>query len=388
MSYKEQYRQENEAVAERTLLVSERIAQIASDHAAETPAPFSDYFEKESKFLTLVFEIVKMEEEGVLDNLHAEKGEAYNRALYEDLLSDAAYEKSYLNPAYAVNMLGEEYGGLLCFLASELRQTIGCAYEGKKYHVTICAELFSECFGLFAGEELPEKKELEQTLYWFFHDYSEIFSEETVRGMVDPEEDFFVGLIKHADLSKEDYLYRSGAYIGENEKKLHAYLNTLSEEEIKSMANTYTEGYRIGFEVTGKDLSKKKTVCMEYPAGFERVMREAVSNFEAMGLRPTVYREADSSFRGLGNAKRGYYSPSLYRQYAYDHKNDKAYYLDKAFVERRLETLKCAYEKYADLAAVHGGPAVVETFGEADFTPMNKKEAASYTEKQNSLNVF
>ena len=34
----------------------------------------------------------------------------------------------------------------------------------------------------------------------------------------------------------------------------------MSDEEIQSMADTYTEGYRIGFVMTGKDLSKKKTV--------------------------------------------------------------------------------------------------------------------------------
>ena len=168
MSYKEQYRQENEAVAERALLVSERIAQIAADHAAETPAPFSDYFEKEAKFLTLVFEIVKMEEEGVLDSLHAEKGEAYNRALYEDLLSDAAYEKSYLNPAYAVHMLGEEYGGLLCFLASELLQTIGCAYKGKNITSRFVQNCFRSALVCLPARNCPKKRNWSRHYIGFF----------------------------------------------------------------------------------------------------------------------------------------------------------------------------------------------------------------------------
>ena len=46
------------------------------------------------------------------------------------------------------------------------------------------------------------------------------------------------------------------------------------------MADTYTEGYRIGFEVTGKDLGKKQTVQLRYPIGFERMVRAAVRNFE------------------------------------------------------------------------------------------------------------
>ena len=61
---------------------------------------------------------------------------------------------------------------------------------------------------------------------------------------------FFMVKIILSDLS---YLYQYGFYIGENELGIAAFLNELSEEEIQSMADTYTEGYRIGFEITGKD---------------------------------------------------------------------------------------------------------------------------------------
>lgn len=386
MSYKQIHREENEAVLQRRQLVCERIENIATQKVSEVPDPFADFFKKEASFLQLTEEVRKMEETGKLDGLSEAENAEFNRMLYADLLGEA-YEKSYLNPAYAVQKLGSEYGAMLSFLASELRATIGCAYEGKMLHFTILEELFVEIYVLFTDEELPQAREVQKTLYWFFHDYSEIFSEEAVRSMVDPDEDFFTEIIMQSDLSNPAYLYRSGAYVGANELGLHTYLNTLPEADIQAMADTYTEGYRIGFEVTGKDLSKKKTVNIEYPLGFERVVRAAIQNFEKMGLKPTIYREADSSFRGFGNAKRGFYASSPNRQYEYDHKNDKALYLDKAFVERRLETLKCAYEKFADLAAGHAGPAVIETFGEANFDPTNKPEAASYTEKQNELNV-
>lgn len=59
-----------------------------------------------------------------------------------------------------------------------------------------------------------------------------------------------------------------------------AFLNRLTDEEIQAMADTYTEGYRIGFEVTGKDLGKKQTVQLRLPIGFERMVRAAVHNFE------------------------------------------------------------------------------------------------------------
>lgn len=62
----------------------------------------------------------------------------------------------------------------------------------------------------------------------------------------------------NADLNDLRYLYRYGVYIGENEKKMASFLNRLTDEEIQAMADTYTEGYRIGFEVTGKDLGKSR----------------------------------------------------------------------------------------------------------------------------------
>lgn len=75
-----------------------------------------------------------------------------------------------------------------------------------------------------------------------------------------------------------------------------------------------------------------------------------------------------------GHGKRGCYSVAANRQFDYDHRNDNAWYLDKAFVERRLEVPREAYEQYKDLAAVYGGPAVQEVFGEEPFAPVQKKK--------------
>ena len=56
------------------------------------------------------------------------------------------------------------------------------------------------------------------------------------------------------------------------------------------MADVYTEGYRIGFVNTGKDLSRKGTVEIRYVIGFERVVKAAIKNFKAMGLKPVFCR--------------------------------------------------------------------------------------------------
>ncbi len=49
----------------------------------------------------------------------------WNDRLYEDILP-ANYGTSYGNPAYAVSVLGEEYGQLLSFLYTEESEVLLC----------------------------------------------------------------------------------------------------------------------------------------------------------------------------------------------------------------------------------------------------------------------
>ena len=98
-----------------------------------------------------------------------------------------------------------------------------------------------------------------------------------------------------------------------------------------------------------------------------------------------IYREAVNSFQGMGKTPRGCYVKSLNRQYLFDHKNDRAYYLTKEFNRRRIEALRAAFESHKEKANLQGGPAVLETFGEEDFLPVMKESASHYTDVQNEL---
>lgn len=73
----------------------------------------------------------------------------------------------------------------------------------------------------------------------------------------------------NSDFNDVRYLYYYGEYVSENEKRTAMHLNELPLETIQKMADVYTEGYRIGFVNTGKNLSKKATVNIRYTLGFE-----------------------------------------------------------------------------------------------------------------------
>lgn len=135
------------------------------------------------------------------------------------------------------------------------------------------------------------------------------------------------------------------------------------------------------------DISKKKLVNIRYSIGFERMMRAAVRQFRAMGLEPVIYRYAVHSINKRQMIKIGYGSTSPNKQYEFDHRCDSAIYLDKALINRKLENLRKAYEEYASEAAVFGGPACLEIFGETPFQPVQKEDVYTYHKGQEQLEV-
>ena len=385
----EEFTVSQKILEERYGLAVERIRAISQE--AYGRKEFKDYFDRMAAFLLLLDDTKSFLEKGGLDNAPLEELQKRNLSLYADVLP-GHYEESYANPAYAVKMFGEEYGRLLCGLYFRLRQLIPPVYEGRLEDMAAEMELFLEIYTAFnyaaadcaegtgasdtgaeqAGVSLPGVEEIRNILYWHISDNEDREEERLVRNRVSPENRFCVDIVMNSDLSDVRYLYRYGKYVSENELETARYLAALPQETIATMADTYTEGYRIGFEVAGKDLSKKKTAEIIYHIGFERMIRRAIENFAALKLQPVIR---------LGTLEGG----TINRQYLYDHKDDNGLFLDRRYVNRSLEAVHAAFEKYREEACGYAGPAVVETFGEADFEPVNKPEAVRLSEEQDKL---
>lgn len=381
MKYWEMFREENEAVAERHELALERIRQFAAEETVEEP--YRDYFRRTAEFILMAEDIFGKQNSGELEKLDLDEAKALNHRLYEDVLP-GQYGESYANPVYAVERLGQDFGRYLSFLYTEIRGMIVYAFESRMADMTILEEVFIEAYNLFEGET-PELKELKEILYYFVSDYCDVMLTYRVRETLDPSLDFAKSIIMDSDLSDLRYLYRFGEYISESELKVASFLNSLPEETVRKMADTYTEGLRKGFVASGREYKGKKTVQIRYHIGFERMIRMAVENFRKMGLEPVISRAAVGTINRAATRTNGYCATPANRQYDYDHRYDSAIYLDKAFKERKLSVLKVAYEEYKTLARGYAGPAVVETFGEEGFTPENKQEAFALSDKQEKL---
>ncbi len=370
----------SELLEERLRPVAERIRQIPGETLV--PKQYQDYFTICAEFICQVLPICEEEIPG--GNLSLEELQNRNQALYSDILPEN-YETSYANPAVAVKAFGEKMGQYLSMLYCEIRHCIAFAYEKRYWDLTVLCELFAEVYSCFTDGEVPSAGEIRDILYWFFSDYSEEMISTRIREQVDPSLTFASDIVMHADLCDLSYLYRYGEYITENELDVATYLNTLSETEIESMAHTYTEGYRLGFVHAGIDLSKKKTVEIRYTIGFERMIRAAVKQFAAMGLRPVMFRYAQHALSRRQVARVGFVATPANPQYTYDHRMDDALFLDEDFVSRKLRVTQMAYEKVKEEAAVYAGPACMDTFGEETFVPVNKPECITYTPHQQKL---
>ena len=382
MSREEMLEQRNEACRERHVLAVDRLRSIVAEETV--PEKYLSYFQDVTIFLLELENVRRKIADGSWERYSLKQKQSLNEILYSALLEEH-YKKNYANPAYAAEKLGLEMGRLLSLLCAETRSGIPYAFENRMDYLTILYELFIEVYNCFENTEEPELKEIRDILYWYASDYCDVFLADRIEEQINPECSFAADIIEHADLDTDDYLYSFGEYITENELGTAHYLRTLPEETLRKMADVYTEGFRIGFINTGKDLSIKSTVNIRYTLGFEKVVRFAIENFRKMGLEPVIYRAASSVVTKREQYKIGYHGAIANQQYEYDHRQDQALFLDKRYIERRLEVAKTVYEKNKELAAGFAGPACMETFGEKPFSPETNEAAPVYSDSQRGL---
>lgn len=379
MNYQELWKEDNAAIRERYELALERIKMIREEHTVS--AELQDYFIQAANVVEAATEYLDFD----YRQYSMEELEAGNQRLYGELQAEA-YEKSYANPQYAEKQLGDN-GKVLSFLYTELLSLHRYARESRCSELTIHMELLIEIYNLYEDQDAFDIREVQKAIYYFYYDYCDVLVPDRTQEMYDARLDRYVQLVEQADLSDLRYLYGYGEAISTNEIRTAQYMNQLSQEEIDRLAFVYTDGYREGFEIAGIDLSKKKYVNLHYAVGQERMIRAAIRQFRELGLEPIIFLPAVSRLNQRQNRRNGVVATPVNRQYDYDHRYDEGIYLDSALMERKLEVLEQSYETYREFMQGYAGPAVVETFGEAPFEPVEKPESIALTKKQQDLTV-
>ena len=368
MQYQNFRRESNELYEERLELVMERIRQIAA--STEIAEPYTPCFQEMAEHLVFIYALVQKGCKDAVALMTEEEGRAIQERLYAAMRPEV-YAHSYLNPVYACERMGTAYGRIFSMLYAELTSFYPSLMEGRYQMLCLYAELFVELYNRMEDPETTPQT-LRGDIRSFMRDNSELFHENRVMTMLDPDYDYCTSIVMGAELSEPAYLYRYGYPVTKKERRLAAYLEDCKQEEIREMAEAFTDGYRTAFETGRRDIRTKKTVQLRYPIGAERMARAAVSDFEEMGLRVTMSP----------------YAASINRQFDYDHAQDRALWLDKAYVERSLESLRCILEREKIRAAGHAGTAVIRGGKEEPFLPEKNSVRLTYHNQQKKLAAY
>ncbi len=263
-------------MVERYELSIERIKNILDEKTVEEK--YIPFFQELSRFIMLLDNTTQLLVTGKWDSLALEEKAIINQELYKDILP-TTYKNSYSNPSKCVQEFGKEIGQILSLLYFEVRAQIAYTYEKDMESAVISNELFIQIYNCFE-QEVVDVEEIKEIIYWYASDYCDVFVPKFVREQIDPSASMAKDIIMNSDIDSIDYLYDFGEFITDVQIQTAKHLQTMSKDKIDKLANAIVEGFRVGFINTGKDLSKKKSVNVQYVLGFEKFVKRVVELFE------------------------------------------------------------------------------------------------------------
>ena len=121
MCAKEIQKERNKQYEERHVLAVGRLRGIVSEETV--PEQYLSYFQDVAIFLLELENVRRKVESGEWNRYSVDEMRSINEILYSDILGDR-YEKSFGNPAFAVEQFGPEMGRMLSLLYAEMRSGI------------------------------------------------------------------------------------------------------------------------------------------------------------------------------------------------------------------------------------------------------------------------
>lgn len=280
------------------------------------------------------------------------------------------YDKSYANPAYMVSLFGKELGPVLATYAKLNKDAVEDAYchrrfvladliefyievQKKLLHGQVRAEGVAALLKQYVKGQLSAKTEIQ------FHKEFNVSN----AGWTD--------LILNEDLLQPYYLYQFGLPVSEQEEQLQKFFAALPQNEIDRLAKTTADGFKKGFARDNKDIKKKNTAALYYPMGMERLVKQTMQLLRAeLEVEPYV-----TNIRSAG----------INQQYLYDHRFDRALYLDEEYCAQYKAAVEKLVVDNETMLQGYGGPVVIESFGEIPFEPIIKVENLKMSPEQDEI---
>ena len=166
-------------------------------------------------------------------------------------------------------------------------------------------------------------------------------------------------------------------------EEAHEFLDRVQNGGVLPLITSCSPGWIKYCEHYFPDMTENLSSCKSPQQMFGAIAKSYYA--EKMGLKPVIYRAAVSVLTKRQHYKIGYCGAVANKQYEYDHKDDQAIFMDKKYLERKLEVMQTTYEHYKKEAAGFAGPACIDMFGEEPFEPVAKETVAKLSESQEEM---
>ena len=346
-----------------------KVQNIFIEIQAQDKTHYTRYFEQLAQWILLIAEYEKDFSKEYLLKHTFEELKSFNEILFNEIKPEN-YEKSFLNPEYAVQAFGEKTGQLLCVFYSGFRSFISYATTHMIFKINRSIVQFIQMYEIYCqkGEDYEEFKKIVTYPYW-----AETYESRTLGFDMryNPEYAYLTDFIENTDLTDLRYLFYFGNYISDYEIRMAQFVNQLAQDKIDKVMKQTAIAYVEGFKESNKDYTKRKNVVLISMLGMERFTKTLLKELRNFGFNPIVP---------------SLFSKNINQQLGYDHRFDNALVMDEEFVKHSLIESERAIKDYEAILSQCSGSIYFDPFGEEPFAPVNKTAALKLSPEQIEIN--
>lgn len=322
---------------------------------------FKNFLDNASDFVTSLICL----EENINDELFTKSSleslKKQNDGLFNEITNEG-YKKSYLNPDYACEVLGNKLGPIAFCIYSDIYKSIKFAFTHEKDNLidlkVLIEKLKSQC----------DKEEASMAVYREFKIKTlRLQVLEIMEDRYNISNNFVRDIIKNSNLNELNYLYRYGKRISEYEICVAKFFQSYDKEKIKATANLIVNAFFQSVIVENKEIGDRKEISIVFNIGQELLVRDIMLILKEKG------------YHGFAPLP---YGIEENRQVSYDHRFNNALILDEEFKNLFIEKIKQEYKEKERVLSRHAGMVLFESFGEEPFSPADKNSALKFSKEQ------
>lgn len=281
-------------------------------------------------------------------------------------LKSEAYQTSFLNPSYAIQVY-PELGDILSAFYYDLQSMIRDCYHSNQEMLDV---KFKMAYQMIHVLKSTPTRELCLSIYRNYCEQLLQYQEDLkIKQNYNYEDSYYQGIVMNSDPCDLRYLFKYGIYISENEIKAALLMMEYDEDKIKQLGELMVDAYLKGFVVRNKE-SKRFASRLIQIVGYERIGKHIIEY---------------STQKNLISFVADYVSTPISEQAILDHSEDIALIMDEQFLELKQEAIRKSILQNLAYLKNYMGNIIMVSFGSKLQSVKSQPTAISYQLKQVDL---